>query len=206
MEANLLNCTLWNYTPDNSNARGDQWNDEDFSIFSRDQQTDARDIDSGGRALAAVVRPYPKATAGQPVRLSFDLRRRIFELAFRHEPGVSAPTEVFVPRLQYPDGCRVEVSDGTYRLHPDEQTLVYQHDPGRPEHVIRIRPAPEEGPRAPLGAASKLPGHARRLAAWLLHVLAGPLAAVSAVAFLHGQRATAVTRTQHHNVIQCVVR
>ncbi len=33
MEANLLNCTLWNYTADNDNRWGDQWNDEDLSIF-----------------------------------------------------------------------------------------------------------------------------------------------------------------------------
>ena len=40
MDANLLSCTIWNYTADNTNARGDMWNDEDLSIFSRDQQTD----------------------------------------------------------------------------------------------------------------------------------------------------------------------
>jgi hypothetical protein len=34
IEANLLNCTLWNYTSDNTNARGDLWNDEDLSIVS----------------------------------------------------------------------------------------------------------------------------------------------------------------------------
>jgi len=30
MEANLLSCTLWNYTADNTNQRGDLWNDEDL--------------------------------------------------------------------------------------------------------------------------------------------------------------------------------
>ena len=57
MEANLVSCTLWNYTADNSNGRGDQWNGEDLSLFSRDQQKDAADINSGGRALAAGTRP-----------------------------------------------------------------------------------------------------------------------------------------------------
>jgi len=58
LEANLVNFTLWNYTADNSNARGDQWNDEDFSIFSRDQQKGTGDAYDGGRALEAVIRPY----------------------------------------------------------------------------------------------------------------------------------------------------
>ncbi|MCD6425962.1 MAG: cellulase family glycosylhydrolase, partial [Anaerolineales bacterium] len=56
LESNLHHFTLWNYTADNTNARGDQWNDEDLSIFSRDQQVDPGDINSGGRALAAVLR------------------------------------------------------------------------------------------------------------------------------------------------------
>jgi hypothetical protein len=37
LEANLLSGTLWNYTADNDNRWGDQWNDEGFSIFGRDQ-------------------------------------------------------------------------------------------------------------------------------------------------------------------------
>lgn len=35
MDANLLNCTQWNYTADNTNEWGDLWNLEDLSIFSR---------------------------------------------------------------------------------------------------------------------------------------------------------------------------
>ena len=71
LEANLHHFTLWNYTSDNINDRGDRWNDEDLSIFSRDQQDNPEDINSGGRALAAVLRPYPMATAGQPLEVVF---------------------------------------------------------------------------------------------------------------------------------------
>ncbi|HEX2980224.1 MAG TPA: cellulase family glycosylhydrolase, partial [Anaerolineaceae bacterium] len=113
LEANLLSGTLWNYTPDNTNEHGDLWNDEDLSIFSRDQRKDPGDIHSGGRALDAAIRPYPKAVAGEPLHLSFDLRRRTFEFSFRHDPEVQAPTEIFVPNFQYPQGYLVEVSDGS---------------------------------------------------------------------------------------------
>ncbi|MDY7041714.1 MAG: cellulase family glycosylhydrolase, partial [Chloroflexota bacterium] len=77
MEANLVSVTIWNYTADNSNVHGDQWNDEDLSIFSRDQQTDPADIHSGGRALEAAVRPYARAVAGEPLRMHFDPFSRI---------------------------------------------------------------------------------------------------------------------------------
>ena len=141
MEANLLNCTLWNYTADNTNERGDQWNDEDLSVFSRDQQADPGDVNSGGRALAAAVRPYARKVAGEPLCMHFDLSTRTFEFEFRHAPGVSAPTEIFVPDYQYPDGYVVEVSDGTYGTDPANQTLTYLHDTDRDVHHVRVQPS-----------------------------------------------------------------
>jgi hypothetical protein len=140
LEDTLLSGTLWNYTPDNSNAHGDQWNGEDLSIFSRDQQTDPQDLHSGGRALEALVRPYARAVAGEPLRMRFDRRRRTFELAFRHDPAVAAPTEIFVPAYQYPRGYEVELSDGSSESCPDTQTLVYRHGAERTTHTVRIRP------------------------------------------------------------------
>ena len=138
IEDNLLSCTIWNYTADNDNARGDQWNGEDLSIFSRDQQTDPEDINSGGRALEAVVRPYPRATAGEPLRLSFDYKSGVFLYEFRHHPAVEAPTEIFVPDFQYPGGYDVQVSDGEYARDRANQTLVYRHGPEQATHTIRI--------------------------------------------------------------------
>jgi hypothetical protein len=140
MEANVLSCTLWNYTSDNSNLHGDQWNDEDFSIFSRDQQADPNDIHSGGRALQAVVRPYARAVAGEPLRMAFHYERRTFEFAFRHGPAIRAPTEIFLPNYHYPDGCVAEVSDGTYEVDRASQTLAYWHSMERAVHHIKVKP------------------------------------------------------------------
>lgn len=141
VEDNLLSCTLWNYTADNTNVRGDGWNGEDFSIFSRDQQDDPTDINSGGRALQAAVRPYPRAVAGEPLRMAFDLKRRVFQFEFRHDPQVTAPTEIFVPALQYPQGYRVEVSDGTFEQDRVRQRLIYRHGREQRHHAITVRPA-----------------------------------------------------------------
>ena len=142
LEANLLNLTLWNYTADNTNERGDMWNDEDLSIFSRDQRTDPDDVNSGGRALEAVVRPYARKIAGEPLRMAFDPEQRTFEFEFRHDPAVSASTEIFVPQTQYPDGYVVAVSDGTYEVDRESQTLIYRHGTAQAVHRVRVR-----GPR-----------------------------------------------------------
>ncbi len=140
IEANLLDCTLWNYTADNTNERGDMWNDEDFSIFSRDQQDEPEEIHSGGRALEAALRPYPRATAGEPLHMAFDIRRRRFEFTFRHNPAIIAATEIYIPANQYPQGYRVEVSDGTYEIKSEEQLLVYRQGTDRSEHKVVVKP------------------------------------------------------------------
>ena len=140
MDDTLLNYTIWNYNADNTNARGDGWNDEDLSIFSRDQQQHPQDINSGGRALQAVVRLYARATAGEPLHMHFNIRKKVFEFKFRHDPKASAPTEFFIPRFQYPEGYRVEVSDGTYEIDLPNQLLTYRHAAGQAIHKIVVKP------------------------------------------------------------------
>lgn len=141
VDDNLLSCTLWNYTPDNTNARGDLWNDEDLSIFSRDQQRDPADIHSGGRALRAAVRPYPLATAGEPLKLDYDHKRRRCEFVFRHAAHTTAPTELFVPNYPYPKGYRVSAPG--LRVEADTLNQIVRFWPQTPggTYSIQIRPA-----------------------------------------------------------------
>jgi len=140
MDANLLNYTLWTYNAGNDNTWGDHWNLEDFSIFSLDQRTDPTNINSGGRALEAIVRPYPMATAGEPLRIAFHIEQRIFEFDFRHDPSIGQPTEIFVPEFQYPWGYAVEVSDGTFERDAQNQLLIFRHTTEKKTHRIRITP------------------------------------------------------------------
>lgn len=138
LEANRMSGTLWNYSADNSHGRGDSFNGEDLSIFSRSEQKDPHDINSGGRALRAVVRPYPRAIAGTPTNLKYDWLTRVFEFEFRHDPDVTAPTEIFVPPYAYKYGFTVEVSDGV--CEPEEFGLIYRHDAARATHRMVIKP------------------------------------------------------------------
>ena len=116
-------------------------------------------IDVGGRALAAVIRPYALKVAGKPLKMRFDPWKGEFEFEFVNQTWVPTEvncTEIFVPNYHFgaslatsvPEidrgagwawlncatcaggrGCRfsVQLSDGSYTYHPQEQLLLYIH-------------------------------------------------------------------------------
>jgi hypothetical protein len=135
----LVSYTLWNYSATNTNALGDGWNSEDLSIFSLSQQTDRADINSGGRALHQIVRPYPLATAGRPVSMKFDVRSRTFTYRYVADPKVKADTEIFVPKLQYPHGFQVAVQGGVPKPEPALSRLRVRAKTGEVEVVVTPR-------------------------------------------------------------------
>ncbi|EIW79596.1 glycoside hydrolase family 5 protein [Coniophora puteana RWD-64-598 SS2] len=91
LEGALVGFTLWNYNPDNDDTRGDDWNGENFSWFSRrralprsllDLEQTSFTLDNGGRILPAVVRPYAAKTAGVPLRFSYEMNEGAFAYAW----------------------------------------------------------------------------------------------------------------------------
>lgn len=149
VERNLLHATIWNYTADNNNTRGDLWNDEDLSLFSADQQKDSDDLDSGGRALQAAVRPYAIAVSGEARQMCFDIDTKVFEFEFMGADTTDEPTEFFVPNLQYPEGYGVHVSDGYVERDVEQQRLYYWHMGAGGRHIVRIRPLHPLQPHRP---------------------------------------------------------
>lgn len=121
LDSLLLHSTLWNYTADNTNKWGDQWNLEDLSIFSRDQKNGKND---GGRAVKGFCRPYARKTAGKPVEMSFNRKKGKFSFVFEADAAVKAPTEIYVPSVQYPRGIAVTVTGGRFEKTKD-CILVY---------------------------------------------------------------------------------
>lgn len=140
LDRNLISGTLWNYTPDNRHSSGDGWNGEDLSIYSLDGKRGQGDVYDGGRALSAVVRPYAMATAGTPLQMSFDRHSREFVFRQRRSAAIAQPTEIFVPRYQYPSGISVEISAGTWQLDSAREILLWESPPSEQEESLRITP------------------------------------------------------------------
>jgi hypothetical protein len=136
---------LWCYSFTNSYAQGDGWNREDFSIFDPAHQP---------RGEYAWSRPNARSLAGKPISTHFwsDFHyfdpekgvvdpRREFEVRYQSKES-SAPSEISVPKIQYPDGFYVWISDGRCSYDPATATLYHSpsaDDPGV-EHTLRILP------------------------------------------------------------------
>ncbi|MEM7737398.1 MAG: cellulase family glycosylhydrolase [Deinococcota bacterium] len=161
LERHMVSYTLWNYNPDNTNAHGDDWNGEDLSIFSRDQQTQSESLNfteplnpeqltqehldalnDGGRALEAVIRPYAYKVTGTPTGMAFYPKRKLFRFRFRSDPNPTpnTPCEFFIPRYQYPNGFKVIVSDGDIEIFEGAQKVLYYPSLNEREHTVVVLP------------------------------------------------------------------
>ncbi len=137
LDANLLHSNQWNYTPDNTNEWGDMWNLEDFSMFSVDQLIDSSDIHSGGRAIKGFCRPRFIYCTGKPLEMSFKLKEGIFTFNFDGDSSIADYTIIYIPKIQYPNGYNVEVSEGEIIKKDEEQLLFLKINENGP-HSIQI--------------------------------------------------------------------
>ena len=95
--------------------------------------------------IAQLVRVYPQRIAGAPRRWSWDRTARRFELAFDTAPGVSGPTEIFLPAQRFfASGYDVAVSDpaGTWgqSWNAARQVLSITVPASEATHVVTITP------------------------------------------------------------------
>lgn len=93
----------------------------------------------------AIERPYPRATAGEPIALSYDEEARTLDYSWRDREGAKGETELFFPaaRDEGADAFEVELSGegGSYRW--DESLpglLILKADSASDEHRLVIRP------------------------------------------------------------------
>jgi hypothetical protein len=135
----LLSSTQWNYTVSNRNDPmiGDGWNQEDLSVWSIDQVTDSEDPDAGGRAVHGFCRPYARAIQGTPVRQGFDSLSGHYQLELDANPAVTEPTEIYVPRLQFPSGYEITMNGEPVSVMEDSQILYFPICSGRTTISIR---------------------------------------------------------------------
>ncbi len=148
-----LSHIQWCYSPENTFENGDGWNLEDFSIVGPDLKP---------RGHLAFARPYARATSGRKIAARFHSPYEYLEPE-KGKPSpvgefvlemegkeTDAPTEIFVPRVQYPRGFYVTVSDGHCYYDDKRQLLTWypaNDEPGA-VHALKLQ-APRPGVEIP---------------------------------------------------------
>ncbi len=114
-----------------------RWNDPTTADDSQGMFADDGDLSTVKQdKLRTLVRTYARATAGTPLAMSFDAATGAFSYRYRPDPTITAPTEVFVSPLHYPDGYDLEVTGGSAVRRPDG--LVHVRPGGASEVSVRI--------------------------------------------------------------------
>ncbi len=126
LDALLLSSAQWNYNAHNKNDPliGDGWNQEDCSIFSEDQHDNPRDINSGGRVLDGFLRPFARRIQGTPLLMMYQRKKGQFTLGLKPDASIARPTEIYVPRYQYPSGITLEAGNADVTIQEGKQLVL----------------------------------------------------------------------------------
>lgn len=84
-----------------------------------------------------IIRPYPQATAGTPVSLSYDPASGRFDYSFAPDHSIAAPTSIVVPARAYPNGYDVVVTGGGSVTSPDQSGRVTV-EPGQDSSLVHV--------------------------------------------------------------------
>jgi hypothetical protein len=152
IEGLALPRMIWCYACGNTYDNGDGWNKEDFSIV---------DPHLNPRGWEAYSRAVPRFTSGRLQSLHFYSPRHYFQprpgaqtpsLEFQMQmlgQETQAPTEIFVPPMQYTDGFYVWISDGQCAYDP-ARTILYWYpsntDPNYTHQITIHPPYPHSAP------------------------------------------------------------
>ena len=121
----------WNDPTTQSQESGAQ------GLFTDDQNLSTAKQDK----LKELERSYPQATAGIPLELSFDTITGDFHYRYQIRPA-SADTQIYLPKLHYPTGYKIDVSGATVTSGLNESVLTLQNNSCAGEVEIAVSKLP----------------------------------------------------------------
>ncbi|MCL4557900.1 MAG: cellulase family glycosylhydrolase [Deltaproteobacteria bacterium] len=99
-----------------------------------------------------LTRPYPMLTAGTPVSISYPITTdpasfstTTFTYTYKEDGIGHGTTELYLPRLHFPDGFTVTTTDGSASFDPSTGVLSYTRGP-RSTHTITVIPCKSGAP------------------------------------------------------------
>jgi endoglycosylceramidase len=152
-----LLATEWGATNDPAHIRrvAEQFDDRllpwIFWAYNENVVRETEDPPAGANlrpeVVAALTRPYPVATNGTPLALSFDATTRVLDYTWStarpngRRGRRRIETSIVLPGSVYPEGVAVEVQRGTLVSAPGSRHLRIRNVPG--VATVRVRVSPE---------------------------------------------------------------
>ena len=126
MDKTLMHATLWEYS-----STRDDWNEEGMSIVGPAGEERPQ--------VAALVRPYPAAVAGEVVSWEWDPGAGSGSLHL--VPAADGVTEIILPQRLFPKGVEVEAPGATWRHDTENARLLLRWSDRTPRTVV-FHPTP----------------------------------------------------------------
>jgi endoglycosylceramidase len=124
LDALGMGGTEWEYS-----VAKELWNGEDLSLVDGDGKE--------GPLAAAILRPFPRAVAGEGVVFSYQAAKHTMDL--RYTPASSGVTEIASPERAYPAGYTVTITGGCVDKAV-AGTLLVQADAGAGSVEVKVTP------------------------------------------------------------------
>ena len=135
-DAHLTGWQYWAYK---------NWNDPTTQSQESGAQglfTDDGDLSSAKLdKLRELERSYPQATAGIPLELSFDTITADFHYRYQIR-AANADTQIYLPKLHYPNGYKVEVSGATVSSAVNANLLMLKNNSCEGEVDVTVSKLP----------------------------------------------------------------
>jgi endoglycosylceramidase len=122
LDALGIGGTEWEYS-----VSKELWNGEDLSLVGGDGKENP--------LATAIVRPFPRAVAGDGVVFSYEAGSRA--MALRYTPAASGVTEIAIPERAYPAGYSVSITGGCVDRSV-AGTLLVQADAGAGSVEVKV--------------------------------------------------------------------
>lgn len=132
-DARLVGWQYWQYK-NFSDPTTESQGSGSQSLFADDTDLASVKVEK----LKLLERTYPQATAGLPVALSFNSDTGAFSYRYTPRATATAPTEIHVPALHYPQGYTVAVTGATVTSAANAPRLTLTNNNGATEVTVTI--------------------------------------------------------------------
>jgi len=99
-----------------------------WAYMKNDKWSPFDENDASHAARDIIVRPYPRCVAGQPESYGYDPDKNQFWLNFISDKEIKAPTEIYIPKNNYPNGWDLKINqdEKCWQTKWDEESRILQ--------------------------------------------------------------------------------